>query len=203
MYLIIYIFRYLDLLYLYTGLASSIVKVLHLIVALAIVLLMRYSPASSSYDADLDTFPRLALILPCLVLAIFLNRVKLIIEICHSFSVYLEVVALIPQFVLLYKRQVYELWVLLLTVLMGSERLLQTVSVLTDWQESVRDDPYSVLADLVHAMVFVVGLSVLLWQRLQVRKSQGLNESGAPLPNFDEVWDASKFKFEDQEANRK
>ena len=56
---------------------------------------------------------------------------------------YLEVFALIPQFVLLYKRQVYELWVLLLTVLMGSERLLQTVSVLTDWQESVRDDPYS------------------------------------------------------------
>mgnify|MGYP001807461200 CR=1 FL=1 len=83
MYLIIYIFRYLDLLYLYTGLTSSIVKVLHLIVALAIVLLMRYSPASSSYDADLDTFPRLGLILPCVVLSIFLNRVKLIIEICH------------------------------------------------------------------------------------------------------------------------
>ncbi|GIL52846.1 hypothetical protein Vafri_8612 [Volvox africanus] len=202
LFLIIYIFRYLDLLYLYVSLANTIVKVFHLVIALTIVLLMRYSPASKSYDADLDTFSRGLLIIPCLILAIFLNRVKLIIEICHSFSVYLEVVALIPQFVLLYKRQIYENWVLAFTVLCGGERLLQGISVLTDWQESYREDPYSVLADMVHAVVFLCGLAVLIPQRLQVKKQQGINESGAQLPNFDEVWDASKFKFEDQEAVR-
>ncbi|EFJ52062.1 hypothetical protein VOLCADRAFT_116279 [Volvox carteri f. nagariensis] len=202
LFLIIFIFRYLDLLYLYVSLANTIVKVFHLVVALAIVLLMRYSPASQTYDADLDTFPRGALILPCLILAIFLNRVKLIIEICHSFSVYLEVVALVPQFVLLYKRQIYEGWALAFTVLCGAERLLQGISVVTDWQESYREDPYSVLADMVHAVVFISGLAVVIWQRFQVKKQQGMNESGAQLPNFDEVWDASKFKFEDQEAVR-
>lgn len=51
-------------------------------------------------------------------------------------------------------------------------------------------------------MVFLSGLSMLLLQRGQVKKKQGLNESGAQLPNFDEVWDASKFRFEDQEAVR-
>ncbi len=143
LFLMMFIFRYLDLLYLYVSLANTIVKVFHLVVALTIVLLMRYSSAAQTYDADLDTFPRGVLIIPCLVLAIFLNRVKLIIEICHSFSVYLEVVALVPQFVLMYKRQIYENWVLLFTVLCGGERLLQGVAVLTDWQESYRDDPYS------------------------------------------------------------
>ncbi|KAG2490680.1 hypothetical protein HYH03_010847 [Edaphochlamys debaryana] len=202
LFLIIYIFRYLDLLYLYVSLASTVIKVLHLLVALSIVLLMRYSPAASSYDADLDTFPSTVLIVPCLVLALFLNRVNLVIEICHSFSVYLEVLALIPQMVLMYKREAYEGWVLAFTLLAGSERLLQTVAVLTDWTDSVKEDPYSVLADLVHAVVLGVGLVLLLWQRLQVRKAQGLNESGAPLPTFDEVWDASKFKFEEQEAQR-
>ncbi|KXZ54549.1 hypothetical protein GPECTOR_4g614 [Gonium pectorale] len=202
LYLLMYLFRYLDLLYLYVSLANTLVKVFHLVVALAIVLLMRYSPAAQTYDADLDSFPRAYLVLPCLILAFFLNRVKLIVEICHSFSVYLEVLALLPQFVLLYKRQIYENWVLVFTVFCGGERLLQTLSVATDWTESVKEDPYAVLADVVHAVVFLSGLGLLLWQRVQVKKQQGLNESGAQLPNFDEVWEASKFRFEDQEANR-
>lgn len=54
---------------------NTLLKVLHLVMALAIVLLMRYSAASSSYDADLDTFPRAALIVPALVLGVFLNKV--------------------------------------------------------------------------------------------------------------------------------
>lgn len=143
LFLIIYISRYLDLLYLYVSLSNTIVKVFHLVLALTSVLVMRYSPAFQTYDADLDTFPRGALLAPCLILAVFVNRVKLIIEICHSFSVYLEVVALIPQFVLLYKRQVYENWVLAFTALCGSERLLQSIAVVMDWQESFREDPYS------------------------------------------------------------
>lgn len=143
LYLVIYVFRYLDLLYLYVNFFNTLVKVFHLFVALAIVLLMRYSAASQTYDADLDTFPRTALIAPSLVLGIFLNKVKLLIEMCHSFSVYLEAVALIPQFVLMYKRQAYENWVFLLTIFMGAERFLQSVSVLTDWKEATKDDPYS------------------------------------------------------------
>ena len=143
LYLITYIFRYLDLLYLYTSLFNTLIKVLHLCVALAIVLLMRYSPASATYDADLDVFPRAALIAPCLVLAFFLNKVKLIVEICHSFSIYLESVALIPQLMLMYKRVAYESWVLAFTLLMGGERLLQSVAVITDWKESTKEDPYS------------------------------------------------------------
>lgn len=143
LYLIIYVFRYLDLLYLYVGFLPTLIKVAHLIVALAIVLLMRYSAASTSYDGDLDTFPRAVLIAPAMVLGIFLNKVKLMIEMCHATSVYLEAVVLIPQFVLLYKRKAYENWVLAMTVLMGAERLMESISVFGDWKESKAEDPYS------------------------------------------------------------
>ena len=40
--------------------------------------------------------------------AITVLQVVLIIEILHTFSRYLEAVVLIPQFVLLYKRQKYD-----------------------------------------------------------------------------------------------
>jgi len=50
-------------------------QVAHLIVSLATVLIIRYSPAvNETYDADLDTLPRAALIAPPLVLALVFNK---------------------------------------------------------------------------------------------------------------------------------
>ncbi len=57
-----------------------------------------------------------------------------------------------------------------------------------------------VVADMVQAAVLLSGLAVLLMQRLRVRQAQGLNEGSGQLPGFEEVWDASKFKFDDAEA---
>ncbi|PNH05643.1 ER lumen protein retaining receptor [Tetrabaena socialis] len=414
LYFIIYVTRYLDLLYMFSSFSSTLFKLIHLVVAMAIVLLMRYSPAAQTYDADLDVFPRIVLIAPCLVLAVFLNRVNLIVEIFHSFRfvaicrtglplppppfqaapsdsfaaapsdsfaaappapmengaglddffsgsaavlspsstmpaaaeaalfadsapaaadtaegdvtfadgaappadeeaffqhyeptplpapvVPAEVVdprvewRKVNQETLKKKdaeeagakkqlkegaakhlEKFYTVRTATLTTRKGNNRkseahqkevevpasgtvwekvnalvnfastkdhakdvtrykaLLLTckaknrkreargaqavcarwpaavargvlrAEVVTDWEESVKEDPYAVLADVVHAVVFLGGLGLLLWQRAQVKKQQGLNESGAPLPNFDEVWDASKFKFEDQEGGR-
>ena len=52
-------------------------QIAHLLVSVAVVLIMRYSPAvSGTYDADLDTLPRAALIAPPLVLALVFNKVQ-------------------------------------------------------------------------------------------------------------------------------
>lgn len=52
-------------------------QVLHLIVAVAIVLLMRYSPeVAGTYDADFDVVPRAAMLLPPLILAVVWHRVR-------------------------------------------------------------------------------------------------------------------------------
>lgn len=50
LYLVMYLCRYLDLLYLYVSLSNTVIKLLHLGGALGIVLLMRYSPARSTYE---------------------------------------------------------------------------------------------------------------------------------------------------------
>lgn len=172
LYLVVYTMRNLDLLFLYTGLWTTLRKILEVVAALAIVLLMRYSPAAATYEAEYDSFPRTSLVAPCLVLAFFLNKVKLIIEICHAFSVYLEALALVPQFYMLHKRVAYEPWVLQLTIMIGGERLLQTAAVLMDWTESIKDDPYSVAADITHALVFAGGLALLAAQKVQLKRQQ-------------------------------
>ena len=52
-------------------------QIAHLLVSVAVVLIMRYSPAvSGTYDADLDTLPRAALIAPPLVMALVFNKVQ-------------------------------------------------------------------------------------------------------------------------------
>lgn len=45
----------------------------------------------------------------------------------------------------------------------------------------------------------MAGLLALLVQKIQLKRVAGLNE-GADKPEFDEVWEASKFKFEDAEG---
>lgn len=46
-------------------------------------------------------------------------------QIFHSFSWYLEPLALIPQFVLMYRRQRYDSWVAAFTVMAGAEGVIQ------------------------------------------------------------------------------
>ncbi len=72
-------------------------------------------------------------------------QVVLIIEILHQFSYYLEAIVLIPQFVLLYKRQKYEAWVLLFTVVLGLEAFTHNLPRLMAWQTQQTEDPYSEL----------------------------------------------------------
>lgn len=74
-FLVLYVCRYLDLLYLYTSLGETLIKIAHLMVALAIVLLIRFN-SNVAYDADLDTAPRWLILVPTLVLALVFNKVS-------------------------------------------------------------------------------------------------------------------------------
>ncbi|GAX84852.1 hypothetical protein CEUSTIGMA_g12273.t1 [Chlamydomonas eustigma] len=162
---------------------------------------MRYSPdVVSSYDAEFDVVPRAALVFPPFVLAFIFNKVVLIIEILHQFSLYLESMALIPQFVLLYKRQKYELWVLLFTICMGAETLLRNLPLLSEWREKQVEDPYNLCAAFVQAIVFVGGLAALGIRHYETKSQEGLNEV-PNKPAFDEEWEAGKFEFQVQKED--
>nr|GMD50790.1 ER lumen protein-retaining receptor [Ipomoea batatas]GMD60635.1 ER lumen protein-retaining receptor [Ipomoea batatas]GMD66167.1 ER lumen protein-retaining receptor [Ipomoea batatas]GMD68395.1 ER lumen protein-retaining receptor [Ipomoea batatas] len=61
----------------------------------------RHKIVRRSYDKDQDTFRHLFLILPCLLLALFINEKFTFKEVMWTFSIYLEAVAILPQLVLL------------------------------------------------------------------------------------------------------
>ncbi len=77
LYLLLYVSRYLDLLYLYTSLLDTLVKIAHLVISLAIVVLIRFSPTvAGTYDAELDTAPRWLLVAPPFILALVFNKAR-------------------------------------------------------------------------------------------------------------------------------
>lgn len=193
---LMYLTRYLDMLFLFESFFVEVYKIAHLLVSLAIIVLIRYHPSvSPTYEADLDTsFPRLALILPPFVLAIFFNKVILLVEVLHSFSWYMEALVMIPQFALLYKRQKYDTWMMALTLLLGAEGFVRCTSLVMHWD--VESDPYVVYAALVECGVYVGGVAAILYSQAQTAKTAGLNESVAK-PAFEEVWEAGKFEFQE------
>mmetsp|Transcript_864 Transcript_864/g.2955 ORF Transcript_864/g.2955 Transcript_864/m.2955 type:complete len:148 (-) Transcript_864:786-1229(-) len=58
----------------------------------------------ASYDKDLDVWRKRFLIIPCAILAIFFPEQYSLMEILWTFSIFLEAVAIMPQFFLLIKK---------------------------------------------------------------------------------------------------
>ncbi|KAJ9511373.1 hypothetical protein QJQ45_029805 [Haematococcus lacustris] len=210
--LIVYVSRYLELLALYRGLADTLAKILKIGLALAVVVLMRYSGAAASYaeSAQYDSVPRLALLLPTFGLAVVFNKFAAIVEIMHQFSWYLEALVLLPQFVLLWRKAKYDGWLPVLLALMGADCVVDSLPLLLDWRQALASDPYreskaesrqagrqaGLYAMLVMVAVLGLGFLLLLFQRLTSRapSSHLLNES-TNKPGFNDVWDANKFAF--------
>lgn len=49
---------------------------------------------------------------------------------------------LIPQFLIMFKRQKYDMWVLAFTLLAGSESLTRNLPLLAEYQTSLQENPY-------------------------------------------------------------
>lgn len=82
MFLVVYLMRYLEMLALFVSLTDFALKVTKIAVAVSIVLLIRYSPAvNKTYEAELDTVPRILLLTPPFILAILYNRVAMVVEV--------------------------------------------------------------------------------------------------------------------------
>jgi len=103
LYLLVFLTRYIDLLYDFSSLYNSVMKVIFIVTSGAIVYLMQFAhPYCDTYDKKADNFYVPYLIVPCAVLAIFINEYFSFIEILWTFSIYLEAVAIIPQLVVVH-----------------------------------------------------------------------------------------------------
>ncbi|XP_039122957.1 ER lumen protein-retaining receptor-like [Dioscorea cayenensis subsp. rotundata] len=102
LYVLVFISRYLDLFTRPLSLYNTPFKLVFLATSITIVYYMRYHKVvKQTYNKDSDTFKHYFLILPCAVLAFFINPKFTFIEVLWSFSIYLEAVAILPQLVLL------------------------------------------------------------------------------------------------------
>ncbi|CAI5507835.1 unnamed protein product [Closterium sp. NIES-64] len=102
LYVIIFVTRYLDLLYSFISVYNTMMKLIFLSSTVAIVYYMRYDKVvRQKYDKDHDTFRHIFLVVPCFVLALLVNKKFTFTEVLWAFSIYLEAVAILPQLVLL------------------------------------------------------------------------------------------------------
>ncbi|XP_038211737.1 ER lumen protein-retaining receptor [Zerene cesonia] len=99
---IVYTARYLDLLTTYVSAYNTIMKVVFIVASYATVYLM-YVKFKATYDHNHDTFRIEFLLVPCVILALLINREFTFLEVLWTFSIYLESVAILPQLFLVSK----------------------------------------------------------------------------------------------------
>ena len=115
LYALVFICRYLDLIYMFGShaiLYNTIFKIFYLVVSCYIVYLIRFKePFKTSYDRktrDMDGFVSLYLIVPCIILALVKHYSNSFMELSWAFSIYLEAVAIFPQLIVLHRMQKIE-----------------------------------------------------------------------------------------------
>jgi len=99
LYSLVFVTRYLDIFWTF-DLYLTTMKIIYISSSFAIVYLMR-TTYKHSYDREHDSFRVIFLIVPCALLALFINYEFYIFEILWTFSIYLESVAIMPQLFLL------------------------------------------------------------------------------------------------------
>lgn len=102
-YLIVFVTRYLDLLWKFISVYNTTMKVIFISSTGYLIYLMRVQPPiSQTCDKQADNFPYLQyLVLPALVLALITTESYYLTEVLWTFSIWLESVAIMPQLVLL------------------------------------------------------------------------------------------------------
>ncbi|CAM6028146.1 unnamed protein product [Sphagnum balticum] len=102
LYAIVFATRYLDLFTVFHSVYNTVMKLIFLGSSFSIVWYMRYHKVvRKTYDKEHDTFRHYLLIVPCFLLALFINYKFTFIEVLWVFSLYLEAIAIVPQLVLL------------------------------------------------------------------------------------------------------
>ena len=102
LYLLVFVTRYLDLLYSFISLYNTCMKIIFIGSSGCIIWYMRkHRVVSQTYDAEQDTFRVVFLVGPSMLLAMLINHEFSFTEVLWTFSIYLEAVAILPQLVLL------------------------------------------------------------------------------------------------------
>merc|ERR1719378_675171 len=140
MFLMVFVFRYLDLFTNFVSVYNTTMKILYIGLSGYIVHMIRNKePWKSTNDRSQDSFQHYKFaVLPCFVLACFLNEGYSLIEILWAFSVYLEALAILPQLIVLQRYGVVDNLASNYVFLLGAYRALY----IANWIYRAKTEPH-------------------------------------------------------------
>eukprot|EP00913_Durusdinium_trenchii_P032666 g30575.t1 len=126
MYALVFIFRYLDLLWSYISVYNTVMKVVFITATIYLIYLMRVKPPiSQTYERSTDKFQyEIYLLGPCFLLGILCTEEYSVAEVLWTTSIWLESVAIVPQLVLLQQMREVENLTSQFVATMGAYRAL-------------------------------------------------------------------------------
>lgn len=165
---IVFMMRYLDVFssppYSCCYYYITAMKVAYVVLTLLAVYMI-YGPYRKTYDRDNDTMYNEFLIVPCLLLALFLNHECSPMEVLWTFSIYLEVVAIVPQLDLLCKINYVDNYTIGYLVPLGLYRVLY----IFNWAYRYHYEGYYDLITIYSGLLMSV-LFILVFVRLYTLK---------------------------------
>jgi ER lumen protein retaining receptor len=157
-YFIVFVTRYLDVLYNFVTLYLTFMKIIYIASTGYLIYIIRYkeSPIKNSYDRSLDAFPyEKYLIGPAFALALITTSEYSISEILWTFSVWLESVAILPQLVMLQQQKEIENLTSNFVAAMGAYRAMYILNWISKYSQGKAVAWQSVITGLIQTALYV------------------------------------------------
>lgn len=145
--------RYLDLFTNYVSVYNSVMKVFFLISSYGTCYLM-WMKFKATYDRNHDTFRMELLAIPALVLALIVNHEFTFMEVCWTFSIYLESVAIMPQLFMLSRTGSAETITAHYLFALGIYRGLYILNWIYRYYTEEFFDPIAVVAGILQTVLY-------------------------------------------------
>lgn len=157
LYLLVFCFRYLDLLYEFISLYNSVMKIFFILSTGYMIYLMRVKPPiNQTYDRTVDYFKyEIYFIGPCLGMGLLTCEEYAIPEILWSTSIWLEAVAITPQLVLLAKMREVENLTSHFVAAMGLYRAFYILNWIYKYIVDQMYDPVAIFGGVVQTVLYV------------------------------------------------
>ncbi|XP_023245226.1 uncharacterized protein LOC111642874 [Copidosoma floridanum] len=153
LYMMVYATRYLDLFTVFISIENTILKVLYIILGYC-TLLTIFLFFRKTYEHEYDTFRIERLIIPCLAMAMLVNYEFETMEVLWQFSMYLEAVAMVPQFHFIAKAKYIHKHMLYYIMALATYKALYIVHWIYRYYERNQYDRYTQASGVIQLMLY-------------------------------------------------
>uniref|UniRef100_A0AC34QIQ4 ER lumen protein-retaining receptor n=1 Tax=Panagrolaimus sp. JU765 TaxID=591449 RepID=A0AC34QIQ4_9BILA len=186
--LFVFVCRYLDLAVGFRSVYNETFKILFMLLTLGAVysILVKFR---KTYDLKHDTFPFYLLIIQSMVVAMYFTNDYSTIEVLWTFSIHLEVVALIPQVWMCYKSKKAETAAVYYVMALGLYRAFYIFNWIIRYEEEGYFYDYYFISGLIQV---VITFAILVYISSLPRKSQNVAISCVSTDNLSHLTKAVK-----------